>query len=209
MKLKAVKELKLKIKREKIKLGKNYIKYTNTLENLEELIELTQGPTLIEIEEEEFNNKIESIEKEIELIKDNDYLSKFRKIVKIISKRLDIKPLLPIYDKLKELRIEKGLNMSELSRLSGISTGYIGRYENGDRYNLSLAKLNKIAEALNVSMLSLILEVSESIDDIPLIKKLKNDIKTLEEEVTNLKREKRERELPEVIQFIEKNYGVA
>lgn len=52
----------------------------------------------------------------------------------------------------KEIREQKGVSLSELSRLTGISKGFISDLENGKRKNVSVAKLCKIAEALNVEI---------------------------------------------------------
>lgn len=61
-----------------------------------------------------------------------------------------------MYDnKLKMLREEKGLTMAELSELSGVSVGYICHLERGSRKNPSISTMEKIANALNKSILEI------------------------------------------------------
>ena len=58
--------------------------------------------------------------------------------------------------KLKEIRQSKSLTFKELSKQSKVAIGYLADLENGKCNNPSLATLNKIAKALNVSVTELL-----------------------------------------------------
>ena len=51
--------------------------------------------------------------------------------------------------KIRVIRKEKGITLDELSRLAGISSGYLCHLEKGSRCNPSLEVMEKIAKALN------------------------------------------------------------
>lgn len=53
------------------------------------------------------------------------------------------------YNKLKSIRSEKGMTLEELSRKSGVSSGYLCHLENGSRTHPSIETMEKIAKALN------------------------------------------------------------
>ena len=50
---------------------------------------------------------------------------------------------------IKKIRTEKQMTLLELSRLTGISVGYLCHLERGSRSNPSLDKMEKISKALN------------------------------------------------------------
>lgn len=54
--------------------------------------------------------------------------------------------------KLKELREHVGISQTELSKLTGISNVYISNIENGIKKNPSMELIQKIADALGVSI---------------------------------------------------------
>lgn len=56
-------------------------------------------------------------------------------------------------NKLKRIRMEKGLTITKLSDLSGVSAGYICHLENGSRTNPSIETMEKIAAVLDKSIL--------------------------------------------------------
>lgn len=56
---------------------------------------------------------------------------------------------------IKEIRTQKNVSLSELSRLTGISKSYLSDLENKKRKNISIDKLCKIAKALNVKVTKL------------------------------------------------------
>lgn len=58
-------------------------------------------------------------------------------------------------DKLKEIRESRNMGLNELSRLCGVSAGYISALERNEKHNPSQNTLKKIAEALDISMESL------------------------------------------------------
>lgn len=52
-------------------------------------------------------------------------------------------------NKLKYIREEKGITLLQLSKVSGISVGYLCHLEKGTRNNPSLEVMEKISNALN------------------------------------------------------------
>lgn len=58
-------------------------------------------------------------------------------------------------EKLKELRLEKGLGLREVGRKSGLGYAYIYRLENNDRKNPTIPTINKLAKGLGVSALEI------------------------------------------------------
>lgn len=56
-------------------------------------------------------------------------------------------------NKLKKIRMEKGLTITKLADLTGISAGYICHLENGSRTNPSIETMEKIAAVLNKTIL--------------------------------------------------------
>lgn len=52
-------------------------------------------------------------------------------------------------NKIKILRKQKGITLEELSRLAGISAGYLCHLEKGSRNNPSLEVMERISKALN------------------------------------------------------------
>lgn len=59
--------------------------------------------------------------------------------------------------KIKELREKRNLSQSELARISGVSRPTIVRLENDEQVVIKSKTLEKIANALNVSIKSLFL----------------------------------------------------
>ena len=55
-------------------------------------------------------------------------------------------------NKIKIIREEKEMTLLQLSKLTGISTGYLCHLEKGSRNNPSLEVMEKIAKALNKSV---------------------------------------------------------
>lgn len=52
-------------------------------------------------------------------------------------------------NKLKYIREEKGITLLQLSKVSGVSVGYLCHLEKGSRNNPSLEVMEKISNALN------------------------------------------------------------
>lgn len=57
-----------------------------------------------------------------------------------------------IGSKINEIRLLKNISLSQLSRDTGISKGYLSNIENGIKENPSIDILRKIAAALNVNI---------------------------------------------------------
>lgn len=57
--------------------------------------------------------------------------------------------------KLKQLRLDKGYTLKELSRLSGLSTTYLNSIENGYQRNPSLDTIDKIAIGLKEDLVKI------------------------------------------------------
>jgi len=53
------------------------------------------------------------------------------------------------YNKLKEIRLEKGMTLKELAEKANISAGYLCHLERGTRANPSIDVMEKIAKALD------------------------------------------------------------
>ena len=58
-------------------------------------------------------------------------------------------------NKLKIIRKTQGLTIKELSKLSGVSIGYICHLENGTRKNPSKKVMEKIAKVLHENILEI------------------------------------------------------
>jgi len=52
------------------------------------------------------------------------------------------------YNKLKQIRKEKGMTLDELSTKCGVSAGYLCHLENGSRMHPSIEIMEKIAKVL-------------------------------------------------------------
>ncbi len=61
-----------------------------------------------------------------------------------------------ISNRLKELRLERGLSVKELAKEAGVSPPYIWQIEGGRRQNPGAEKLQKLATALRVTIAELI-----------------------------------------------------
>lgn len=59
---------------------------------------------------------------------------------------------LPLNEKIRYLRNEKGISQGQLSRLSGISVAEICRLEKGERQNPSVTLLNKLLKGLDADL---------------------------------------------------------
>ena len=58
-------------------------------------------------------------------------------------------------EKLKELRLEKGIGLREAGRKAGLGNAYLQRVENNDRKNPTIPTINKLAKGLEVSALEI------------------------------------------------------
>jgi XRE family transcriptional regulator of biofilm formation len=58
--------------------------------------------------------------------------------------------------KIKELRIKRGLSLTELSKIAGVSKSYLSFIERGKQKNPSIEVLEKLASALKVDVHSLL-----------------------------------------------------
>lgn len=55
-------------------------------------------------------------------------------------------------NRMKQIRKENGVTLTELSIKTGISIGYLSHLENGTRKNPSIEIMDKVASALNKSV---------------------------------------------------------
>ena len=55
-------------------------------------------------------------------------------------------------NRIREIRIKRGMKLVELARLSNLSNGYISHLENGTRDNPSYHTMQKIAKALGKNL---------------------------------------------------------
>jgi XRE family transcriptional regulator, master regulator for biofilm formation len=58
--------------------------------------------------------------------------------------------------KIRELRMERGISLTELAKISGISKSYLSFIERGKQKNPGIDVVEKIARALNVDVHSLL-----------------------------------------------------
>lgn len=70
-----------------------------------------------------------------------------------------------IGSKINEIRLLKDISLSQLSRDTGISKGYLSNIENGIKENPSIDTLRKIATALNVNIGSFYEGIFDFIED--------------------------------------------
>ncbi|MFA8440009.1 helix-turn-helix domain-containing protein [Pueribacillus sp. YX66] len=84
-----------------------------------------------------------------------------------------------IGEKVKKIRTEKGLSLSELAERAGVAKSYLSSIERNIQSNPSIQFLEKIAAVLDISVESLIDGSNRD----------KNDNEVLDEEWTNLIRE--------------------
>lgn len=55
-------------------------------------------------------------------------------------------------NRMKQIRKEKGITLTDLANKTGISIGYLSHLENGTRKNPSIEIMDKISKALNESV---------------------------------------------------------
>ena len=89
-------------------------------------------------------------------------------------------------DKLKEIRESRNIGLNELSRLCGVSAGYISALERNEKHNPSQKTLQKITEALDISMESLFNLKFESEENSGYVKDSKEATMTPHEAVVSL-----------------------
>lgn len=58
--------------------------------------------------------------------------------------------------KIRDLRMKRGISLTELSKLSGVSKSYLSFIERGKQTNPSIEVIEKIAKALKIDLQSLI-----------------------------------------------------
>jgi len=65
--------------------------------------------------------------------------------------------------KIRDLRLKRGLSLTELSRLSGVSKSYLSFIERGKQTNPSLEVIEKISKALKIDLQTLITSQTKNI----------------------------------------------
>ncbi|WP_025721393.1 helix-turn-helix domain-containing protein [Paenibacillus sp. 1-18] len=69
--------------------------------------------------------------------------------------------MLKIRIKLKEVLKEKGVTQKQLEKLSGVSQARISKLSSNDRQEVNLVMLEKIAHALDINDLSVLMQFEE------------------------------------------------
>ncbi|ASR46622.1 helix-turn-helix domain-containing protein [Paenibacillus kribbensis] len=69
--------------------------------------------------------------------------------------------MLKLRIKLKEVLKEKGITQKQLEELSGVSQARISKLSSGDRQEVNLLMLEKIAHALDIRDISVLLQFEE------------------------------------------------
>ncbi|MEC0183178.1 helix-turn-helix transcriptional regulator [Paenibacillus peoriae] len=69
--------------------------------------------------------------------------------------------MLKLRIKLKEVLKEKGITQKQLEELSGVSQARISKLSSGDRQEVNLLMLEKIAHALDIKDISVLLQFEE------------------------------------------------
>ncbi|KAF6572224.1 helix-turn-helix domain-containing protein [Paenibacillus sp. SEL3] len=69
--------------------------------------------------------------------------------------------MLKLKIKLKEVLKEKGITQKQLEELSGVSQARISKLSSGDRQEVNLLMLEKIAHALDIKDISILLQFEE------------------------------------------------
>lgn len=73
-----------------------------------------------------------------------------------------------IGEKVKKLRVDKGLSLSELADRAGVAKSYLSSIERNIQSNPSIQFLEKVAAVLNISVDALLVEPDEAIDELDL-----------------------------------------
>lgn len=60
--------------------------------------------------------------------------------------------MLPVYDRIESLCKEKGINVTEMCKLSGVSRSVLSDYKTGRKQSISTPNIEKIADFFEVSM---------------------------------------------------------
>lgn len=129
-----------------------------------------------------------------------DIVQKLKKRHGQLEKRLDRIIPQEFADLVKFLRVERGLSLQELAELSGVSTSYIHKLERGEKRTPSYPIIQKIAEVLNIDLMSvlntetknkvdlqnLIYSNDVTIDSIPLNKESKECLIKIIKKITNM-----------------------
>jgi len=77
-----------------------------------------------------------------------------------------------IGDRVRELRLARGMDAADLAQAAGISPGYVSLIENNRRRNIPLKTLTSIASALGVTVSDLL---PEGIEEQLLVREPKSD----------------------------------
>jgi quercetin dioxygenase-like cupin family protein/DNA-binding Xre family transcriptional regulator len=72
-----------------------------------------------------------------------------------------------ISERIRDLRLEKGLTLDRIASITGLTKGYLSRIENSDK-SPPFSTLAKIASALNTDIISFLFEEAEAASDINL-----------------------------------------
>lgn len=104
--------------------------------------------------------------------------------------------------KIKEIRLSKGLSISKLAEIIGISKGYLSDIEKGAKTNPSTELLERIANALDVTVSDLF---EKSTDENDKLDDLEEDMKVLLFKAKKLTKEDRQKVLKMIEIFENEN----
>ena len=105
-----------------------------------------------------FGNPLDVVMRELLLLKNKNGCSKYKREV------LDLKCVLTIQEKLKDLRKEKGLNLDELAMATGLSRSALGSYESNEYKDISHTAIIALAKFYGVST-DYLLGVTENMEE--------------------------------------------
>ena len=125
---------------------------------------------VVALEDAEKKESKESLERaillisELDLLNCEDELNTLNKKIRILQKRLSRRVSHNLGSIILSLREQKGLSLSKLGEMAGVSASYINRLELNERRAPSYPIIEKLAEALDVNINTLLVAAGASPD---------------------------------------------